>query len=406
MNVTITPSRAAGRVSAPPSKSMAHRLLISAAMARGESRLSGVSKCEDVLATIDCLRVLGASCSWEGEDVVVRGACMEAPPLGTELTLPCRESGSTMRFMLPIALLSGQEVTLVGAPSLLRRPMTVYEELCTRHNLSFSQTEQGITVKGPLCAGTYELPGNVSSQFVSGMLFALSQCKGESVLRILPPIESRSYILLTVSALQAFGADVSWIDESTLVIHGENPMKAKNATVEGDYSNAAFLEAFNLFGGDVTVEGLDPNSLQGDRVYRDCFERLEKGSAEISLADCPDLAPILFAVAAAKKGGRFTHTKRLKIKESDRAEVMAQELRKLGACVRVYEDEVIIEPTTLLAPSVPLCGHNDHRIVMSLSVLCSLTGGVIEGAEASCKSFPDFFERIRSIGIAVTEQEP
>lgn len=398
MNVTIFSSRANGRVSAPPSKSMAHRLLISAALSSGVSHLTGISKCEDVLATVDCLRVLGADCQCVGENVTVYGVGLSMPQ-GKELTLPCRESGSTMRFMLPIALLSGREVTLVGASSLLRRPMTVYEELCVRHGLYFSQTERGITVKGPLCAGIYELPGNVSSQFVSGMLFALTQCKGTSVLRILPPVESRSYLLLTVAALQAFGADVKWTDEYTLAISGDCKMQARDAAVEGDYSNAAFLEAFNLFGGNVTVEGLDPDSLQGDRVYRDCFEQLKKGNAVISLEDCPDLAPILFAVAAAQKGGRFIHTKRLKIKESDRAEAMAQELRKFGVTVQVLPDEVIIAPTAFHAPTDVLCGHNDHRIVMALAVLCTLTGGVIEGAEASRKSFPDFFERIRTIGV-------
>ncbi|MBQ9797027.1 MAG: 3-phosphoshikimate 1-carboxyvinyltransferase [Clostridia bacterium] len=398
MNVTIFPSHAEGRVSAPPSKSMAHRLLISAALSNGVSHLSGVSKCEDVLATVDCLRVLGADCQWSGENVTVHGMELSLPQ-GNELILPCRESGSTMRFMLPIALLSGREVTLVGASSLLRRPMTVYEELCVRHGLYFLQNEQGITVRGPLCAGAYELPGNVSSQFVSGMLFALTKCGGASVLRILPPVESRSYILLTVAALQAFGADVKWTDEYTLAINGGVEMQARDATVEGDYSNAAFLEAFNLFGGNVTVEGLDPDSLQGDRVYRDCFEQLKKENAVISLEDCPDLAPILFAVAAAQKGGRFIHTKRLKIKESDRAETMAQELRKFGVTVQVLSDEVIVEPTAFHAPTDVLCGHNDHRIVMALAVLCTLTGGVIEGAEASRKSFPDFFERIRTIGV-------
>lgn len=398
MNVTIFPSRATGRVSAPPSKSMAHRLLISAALSNGVSHLSGVSKCEDVLATVDCLRVLGADCQWVGENVTVHGMGLSLPQ-GKDLTLPCRESGSTMRFMLPIALLSGREVTLVGAPSLLHRPMTVYEELCNCHGLYFSQNEQGITVRGPLYAGTYELPGNVSSQFVSGMLFALTQCGGTSTLRILPPVESRSYILLTVAALQAFGADVKWTDEYTITINGDVEMQARDAAVEGDYSNAAFLEAFNLFGGNVTVEGLDPDSLQGDRVYRDCFEQLKKENAVISLEDCPDLAPILFAVAAAQKGGRFIHTKRLKIKESDRAETMAQELRKFGVSVQVFSDEVIIEPTAFHAPIDILCGHNDHRIVMALTVLCTLTGGVIEGAEASRKSFPDFFERIRTIGV-------
>lgn len=404
MNIRIEPSVARGSVAAPPSKSMAHRLLICAAMAKGTSRLSGVSRCEDALATMDCLRALGAECTWSGEDVTVTGADFFNPPAG-DLTLPCRESGSTLRFMLPLSLLSGRSVTLTGAASLFRRPMAVYEEICRERGLDFCAESNRITVKGPLKAGIYTLPGDVSSQFVSGLLFALSLTKGESEIRILPPVESRSYILLTLSALKKFGARVDWKDEATLRIMGQESLDACDCAVEGDYSNASFLEAFNLLGGDVRVDNLDPASLQGDRVYRDCFDRLAQGYATLSLADCPDLAPILFSVAAAKSGGTFTDTRRLKIKESDRAEVMAQELRKLGATVHVLDNSVEILPTAFHAPTEPLQGHNDHRVVMSMAVLASVTGGEIQGAEAVAKSFPDFFERIGTLGIKIEEPQ-
>lgn len=400
MNVRIYPSLARGSVSAPPSKSMAHRALICAALSSGVSRICGVSDCEDVSATLDCLRALGAECKIENDTVTIQGIDFTQTQ---NMTLPCRESGSTMRFMLPLCLLSGKEATLVGAPSLLRRPMKVYQNLCAEHDLFFEQTEQGITVKGPLSAGEYTLPGDVSSQFISGMLFALTQLSGKSILHILPPFESRSYVLLTLQALAAFGADVEWLDDLTLCVRGGKPMIAQNITVEGDYSNAAFLSAFNLLGGEVTVTGLNSASLQGDRVYVEHFASLTDGFATISLADCPDLAPILFALAARGQGGHFTDTRRLAIKESNRAEVMAQELRKFGTTVEVHENEVIITPTVFHAPTETLLGHKDHRIVMSLTVLATLTGGVIEGAEAVAKSFPDFFERISSLGIKIEE---
>ena len=396
MNIRVFPSVARGRVSAPPSKSMAHRALICAALAQGESRICGVSDCEDVEATLDCLRALGARCGVEKNDVTIQGVDFCNAP---GATLPCRESGSTMRFFLPLCLLSSNTMTLIGAPSLLRRPMTVYADLCHEHTLGFEQTERGITVKGPLTAGDYTLPGNVSSQFISGMLFALTQVEGESILHILPPFESRSYVLLTLQTLAAFGADVEWLDDLTLRICGGKPMQAQNITVEGDYSGAAFLSAFNLVGGEVEVDGLDPASLQGDRVYLTYFQSLKQGFATISLADCPDLGPILFAIAAKGQGGRFTDTRRLVIKESNRAEAMADELRKFGTTVEVLENEVIITPTAFHTPTEPLCGHNDHRIVMSLAVLATVTGGIIEGAEAVAKSFPDFFERIHALGI-------
>ena len=358
--------------------------------------MEGVSDCEDVQATLDCLQALGAECKIENNIVILKGIDFHNR---STAVLPCRESGSTMRFMLPLCLLSGEKYTLLGAPSLLHRPMTPYQNICKEQDLFFEQTESGITVAGQLKATEYTLPGDVSSQFISGMLFALTQVAGESVLHILPPFESRSYVLLTLQALSLFGADIKWMDENTLRIVGGNPMRAQALTVEGDYSGAAFLSALNVFGSDVSVTGLNPESLQGDRIYFEHFASLKSGFATISLADCPDLAPILFALAAIGKGARFTDTKRLKIKESDRAEAMATELRKFGATVEVLENEVIVTPTAFHTPTESLSGHNDHRIVMSLAVLATLTGGVIEGAEAVAKSFPDFFERIASLGI-------
>ena len=400
MRVRIFPSCATGSISAPPSKSMAHRLLICAALAKGTSRVCGVSDCEDVQATLDCLHALGAEFQIDNNIVIVKGIDFNQVP---NSTLPCRESGSTMRFLLPLCLLSDKETTLVGAPSLLHRPMTVYQDLCQEHDLFFEQTESGIIVKGKLTATEYTLPGDVSSQFISGMLFALTQVAGESILRILPPFESRSYVALTLEALKTFGADIEWLDDFTLCIRGGKTMKAQTLSVEGDYSNAAFLIAFNVLGGAVKITGLNPASLQGDRICFEHFASLEKGFATISVADCPDLAPVLFALAARGEGARFVDTRRLTIKESNRAEAMATELRKFGTTVDVRENEVIITPTAFHAPAEPLMGHNDHRIVMSLAVLATLTGGVIEGAEAVAKSYPDFFERISFLGIKIQE---
>lgn len=400
MNIRIFPSVARGTVSAPPSKSMAHRLLICAALSKGESRISGISDCEDVQATLDCLCSLGADCKMDNNKVIIQGIDFTKSPTAA---LPCRESGSTLRFLLPLCLLSQNEMTLTGAPSLLRRPMTVYADLCRKHGLLFEQTERGITVKGPLSKGEYTLPGDISSQFISGMLFALTQVDGESILHILPPFESRSYVLLTLQALTAFGVEIAWVNGNTLRIRGGKSMQAQALTVESDYSNAAFLSAFNLLGGEVTVTGLDPASLQGDRIYFEHFKALQNGFAIISLTDCPDLAPVLFALAAAKKGARFTGTRRLAIKESNRAEAMATELRKFGTTVEVLGNEVIITPTAFHAPTEPLSGHNDHRIVMALAVLATLTGGIITGAEAVFKSFPNFFECIAALGIQTEE---
>ena len=406
MRLRFLKGKAEGSVSAPPSKSMAHRLLICAALAKGTSVVSNVSHCEDVSATLDCLRALGADCRMVGDTVTVTGMDLSHSPQG-ESTLFCRESGSTLRFLLPIACLSDRRVTLTGAASLLSRPMKVYEELCASAGVYFSQSDVGITVKGPLKAGRYAIPGNVSSQFVSGLLFALSQRAGESIIQLIPPIESRSYVLMTVAALRRFGADIEWLDDTTLRVDGSVPMRAQSLRVEGDYSGAAFLEAFNRLDGEVTVKELIADSLQGDRVVYQCFDHLLSCPEKpLSLADCPDLAPILFSLAAARNGGYFTDTKRLKIKESDRAAVMAQELCKFGARVIVEENSVRVIAEEFHAPNALLYGHNDHRVVMSLAVLASVTGGEIDGCEAVAKSYPAFFEDLRRIGLRFEEIEP
>ena len=403
MNVKILKGTPEGRITAPPSKSMAHRLLICAAMANGTSRISGVSDCEDVSATINCLRALGADIVENGDTVTVTGIDMtSATPTST---LNCRESGSTLRFFLPIALLSGKNTLFMGAEGLMKRPMSVYEELCKKKGFIYNADGGSIAVRGPLTPGEYEVVGNISSQFISGLLFALPSLAKDSKIKIIPPIESKSYIDLTIEALALFGVTVKWADDTTLYIKGGQKYQPKNLSVEGDYSGAAFIDAFSLFNTGVEVDGLNPDSTQGDKVYKLLFDMIKKGVPTIHIGNCPDLGPILFAAAAAKHGAVFTGTKRLKIKESDRASAMAEELSKFGVSVTVHEDKVVVYPINFHAPSLPLYGHNDHRIVMSLAILLTLTGGEIIGAEAVNKSYPSFFEDLRTLGIEVMEYE-
>ena len=403
MNVTINKGVPKGRVNAPPSKSMAHRILICAAMACGKSIISGISDCEDVRATISCLSALGAGITKSGDTVTVHGIDMlNATP---KSTLDCHESGSTLRFFLPISLLSGKNTLFTGADSLMKRPMHVYEDICRERGISYHADGGSIAVCGPLTAGEYHVPGNVSSQFISGLLFALPRLDSDSKIKIIPPIESRSYIDLTVEALSLFGIDVKWTDDTTLYVKGKQSYVSQDVTVEGDWSGSAFIDAFSIFGADVHVDGLNPDSTQGDKVYRTLFDMIKKGVPTIHIGNCPDLGPILFAAAAAKHGAVFTGTKRLKIKESDRAAAMAEELSKFGVSVTVYDDKVVVYPASFHAPTELLCGHNDHRIVMSLAVLLTLTGGQISGAEAINKSYPSFFEDLRALGIEVNEYE-
>lgn len=403
MNVSIQPGRPIGTVAAPPSKSMAHRLLICAGLSQGASKIRGVDFNQDILATIDCLQAMGVSCAVSGDTVTVTGADLRtACP---SQTLRCRESGSTLRFFIPLALLSGETVTLTGTEKLLSRPLGVYGRLCQERGLRFSQTPQQVQVAGKLTAGEFSLPGDISSQFITGLLFALPLAAGDSVIHIAPPVESRGYIDLTLQALRAFGILAEWVDGCTLKIPGNQHYEPTDMAVEGDYSGAAFLGALNALGGDISVTGLLPDSLQGDKVYEQFFPALLTGCPEIDISDCPDLGPVLFAVAAAKNGAVFTGTRRLKIKESDRAAAMAQELSAFGTEVTVKENSVVVCPKAFHKPDRVLHGHNDHRIVMSLAVLLTLTGGEIDGAQAITKSFPGFFDCLRALGIEVSTYE-
>lgn len=397
MIATFKPCKLAGTIDAPPSKSMAHRYLIGAALSRRACSLSGVDYSEDILASIDCLRALGARVTTAGDTVTVEpGSFMEVE----EPVLECRESGSTLRFFLPLALCMGKPVTLRGSRRLLERPLGVYETLCRERGFTFRKNTDSVTVCGNLGSGAYTLRGDVSSQFITGLIFALVYRGGAGSIRILPPFESRSYIDLTIAALRSFGADIGFVDPYNIQIRPSR-LRAYSGRIEGDYSNAAFLEAFNHIGSEIRIGNLHPESLQGDRIYRDYFRQLSAGMPTLDISDCPDLGPVLFALAAMKHGGVFTGTERLKAKESDRGLAMHQELEKLGGGLCFGENTITVPKQELHYRGIPLCGHNDHRIVMAMSVILSKTGGTIAGAEAVRKSYPGFFEDLKELGAEV-----
>lgn len=404
MKAVIKPClyRLHGDIDAPPSKSMAHRYLIGAALSGEECTLSGVDYSEDILASIDCLRALGADVTTDGDRVTVHPAHFMTAQVQTPI-LDCRESGSTLRFFLPLALCLGQPVTLRGSTRLLERPLTVYEELCKEYGFAFTKTENTLTVCGNLKSGKYCVRGGISSQFITGLIFALVYLGNDSTVEILPPFESRSYIDLTLAALQSFGANVSFSSEYTISVSASR-MHAWSGRIEGDYSNAAFLDAFHALGADVRVGNLNPDSLQGDRVYREYFRQICDGTPTLDVSDCPDLAPILFALAAMKNGAVFTGTDRLKAKESDRGMAMHEELSRLGGGLLFGGNAITVPKQTLHPTDTPLDGHNDHRIVMALSVILSQLGGTIDGAQATRKSYPGFFDDIKALGAEVDYQ--
>ncbi len=401
MKIKILPSKTSGEVSAPPSKSFAHRYLIGSVLSRGKCVIKNIADSDDISATLSCIEQLGGSVTKDGNTVTV------IPTNEKQIenaVFDCKESGSTLRFFIPVVLATGaKNCTFLGSERLLARGIKEYEKLFENSDVTIKSDEKSIEVNGTLSAGNYEISGEVSSQYTTGMLFALSVLDGKSTLKTTGNVESRAYVDMTIKVLKDFGADIAEPEKNFFEINGKGRLSPGEFTVEGDWSNAAFLIALSRLLGTISVSGLNENSVQGDRFSSVAFDALDGENAEIDLKDCPDLAPILFAYAAYKNGGKFINTRRLRVKESDRANVMAEELKKFGANVKVYENSVEIEKTQLKPPIVPLCGHNDHRIVMALSVLAAVFGAEIDGAEAVNKSYPDFFRVIKKAGVNVYE---
>lgn len=396
MNITIKPSLASGPINAPPSKSCAHRLLICAALAKGKSIITNIGTNDDISATISCLRALGAKIEIYENIATVYG--IENKEVKDTLSLYCNESGSTLRFLIPLSLVFSGKATFGGSYRLLERPQTVYEELFSEKACYLKKEENCLVAGGELKSGAYKIRGDVSSQFLTGLLFALPLLNGDSEIFLTTPLQSAPYVDITIDVLSRFGVQIEKT-ETGFYIKGNQQYLSQNLSVEGDWSNAAFLEAFNLFGGNVVLEGMNEASYQGDKAYRKFFDELKNETPTLDISDCPDLGPVLISCAALCNGATLAGTKRLKIKESDRGVAMQTELSKFGVDIVVNENEIIIPKTEIKTPQENLNCHNDHRIAMSLAVLCSKVGGTLENAQCVKKSYPEFFDDIKTLGI-------
>lgn len=403
MKVKVLKSNANGVAKAPPSKSFAHRLLICSALSKGTSIIKGVSDSQDMLATLNCVNSLGASYTKVNDSITI------SLPNNQKISnhFYCNESGSTLRFFIPLALAFGGDFTFHGTEKLISRGVDVYKGLFLPKGIKITTNKTSVDVSGKLTSGQFDVLGNVSSQFITGLLFALPLIEGDSILNVIPPIESQSYIDITLQVLNKFGIKIDVIKENSYKIYGGQKYIACNSIVEGDWSNSAFLYALSFLGHNVKVEGLACDSLQGDKACLEIFNKISKLTTNqsqtdiIDLSNCPDLAPISFAVASCFNGAVFTGTKRLAIKESDRAKAMQSELAKFGIKLIVEENSVKVLSGKLMPPTQTLFGHNDHRIVMALTILATLTGAEIEDAQAIAKSYPNFFEVLRELGVKI-----
>ncbi len=399
MIAKIYPSKAQGMVMSPPSKSMAHRYIICAALSEGVSKISNIAYSDDICATLGIAEALGAKIERQKDYVIIEGADFGNVAENTEFF--ARESGSTLRFFIPIAYLSDKRLTFKGAERLFERPLEVYEKIAAEKGFLFEKGSNSLTLCGKLKGGVYRIEENKSSQFVSGLLLALSKISENCEIRLSQRAESRAYIDMTIMALRQFGIAVECPDELTFKICAGQKYCPRELTVEGDYSNGAFFDALNYVGGQVEVLGLSRDTLQSDAVYSGYFEKIKKGSPTLDITDCPDLAPILLALMAECGGGRLVGTRRLAYKESNRGEAMRDELSKFGAKIVCFEDEIIVERTPLRTPHAKISSHGDHRIVMACAVLMTKYGGEIEEAENVNKSMPEFFQRLSALSVKV-----
>ncbi|MBQ7700317.1 MAG: 3-phosphoshikimate 1-carboxyvinyltransferase [Clostridia bacterium] len=396
MNIEIEKSRAEGKVNAPPAKSFIHRQIICAALSGGESVVHNICESDDVLATADCTRALGADVKIENGTAYIKSGGK------TSEELYCRQSGSTLRFFIPVCLMQNRKFTLYGSPRLMQRPLDVYEELCGEQGVLFERYPDKTEVCGKLDLRGVTVSGAISSQFITGLMLAAPLSDNDCFIHVKPPFVSRPYVDVTAEVMAQFGVTATVGDDDTIFIKGDQKYAPAEVTAEGDWSGAAFLYALGLINGDVKVAGLNENSTQGDRIIIKQFEQLKQGCADIDVSDCPDNAPVLMACAAALYGATLYGTSRLKIKESDRGAAMAEELLKFGVKTEIYDNKIKIRGG-IKAPVTEIYGHDDHRIVMACSVLCSLTGGTVCGAEAVGKSYPGFFDDISKLGIKIKE---
>ncbi len=422
MEITITPHPLCGSIEMIASKSQAHRLLICAALSDTKTALLCNESSEDIDATARCLSALGASVLRTEDGFSISPIAKKEG----EAVLDCGESGSTLRFILPVVGALGKQAKLRLAGRLPRRPLSpLWEELCD-HGMQLSWANETILAcEGQLQSGAYTLPANISSQFISGLLFALPLLPGDSTLTLTGKIESAQYIAMTEAALKCFGIQFNYKENTYYIPGGQVPSYKESETLraEGDWSNAAFWLVAGALGEGVTCEGLNTLSLQGDRAITSLLEKFGAVTAygeeavsaknaplhgiEIDASQIPDLVPILAVCAAAAEGTtRIRGAERLRIKESDRLQTVSEMLSSLGASVRETEDGLIIEGgKPLTGGTVDSAG--DHRIAMSAAVCSMLCSGTVTvlGAQAVNKSYPKFWEHFSLLGGQIERRE-
>lgn len=426
-SLKVLPGKLNGIIHAPTSKSQTHRAILCAAMADGQSIIDKVVLSHDILATIGAAEALGAEIdilNYNKSEALIKLVVKGKGRLERKRkTIDCIESGSTLRFSLPMALTTGQAFEFTGRGKLPNRPMGAYYKIFREKGIIY-ETDNGrlpLLVKGRLSNGMYKLEGNVSSQYISGLLLALPLLEGPSEIVLESPLESEKYVDITLNVQKSFGVKIERQAYERFFIEKQN-YKPANMVMEGDYSQAAFWIVGGLLGQGIEIGGLRKDSDQGDKIVIELLKKMgarinesgnnlkvEKSSMKSTVIDaspCPDIVPVMAVAAALAEGTtRIIKAGRLRFKESDRLRATALELNKLGARVMETEDGLIIEGLASLAGGVRVWSHNDHRIAMAMAVASTVCEKpvIIEGMEAIKKSYPDFTKDFKKLGGKIHE---
>ncbi len=411
--VTIEPKMLKGTVCIPPSKSVAHRAIIAAALSGEPCVLSNVTISEDIEATLNCVRILGVAFRKNTTKKEIKFCKRRKKKLDDEIVLDCNESGSTLRFIMPVALLSGKTIRLKGRGRLMERLQEPYFDIFEKKGIEWSLNKDEIVLKGSLKNGEFKLAGDVSSQFITGLLFALPLLDGDSTIKLTTPLESKGYIDLTLEVLKKFGIEIKNNDYKIFKVKGGQKYKETDYIVEGDYSQAAFFLVAGALGCDIRCVGLNPESMQGDKEIIEILKEVgakivvdEEGGISarqtasmrgitIDAKNIPDLVPILAVLCGFCKGeSRIISAGRLRLKESDRLSAIRNELSYMGLDIKEGADFLHINGTNALVGRT-VSSWNDHRIAMSLAIAsCRCEGrvAITDAKKAVCKSYPDFFD--------------
>ena len=402
MNATIkrAPGGIGGTITAPPSKSMAHRAVLCSALAEGTSYIKNLEFSKDISATLSAAGQLCAKVRTGADRAVVEGLGSFLP---VSAPVDCCESGSTLRFLIPLSLVLRGGGRFTGRGRLMERPQEPYFRLFEEKHVCYSLEAGVLTVRGALPSGCYTLPGNVSSQFITGLLYALPLLEGDSDILLTTPLESGGYVDMTLDVLERFGVRAVPNGSCAFHVPGGQTYRPHDMAIESDYSQAAFWYAARGLGSQVELQGLNPFSVQGDRcIVEDSASLCGPGEVELDVSQCPDLVPPLAVQAALRPGQttRIVGAARLRMKESDRLSAVTQVLNALGSRVEEHPDSLTILGVDTLAGGVAVDSHNDHRIAMMAAVATTRAAApvTIRGAESVRKSYPNFWEDYQRLG--------